>query len=178
MQWECRVGHRYSPESLADAQAGDVEAALWAGIRALEDRVRSSSAWQEYLATELVPQLLAGRPAESPLRIWSAGCASGEEAYTVAMVFARVLGDDAFRSRVKIYATDIDEHALEQARHGAYLPRQVEDVSRDALERFFERTDQRYVFRNDLRRSVIFGRTDLVQDAPISHWTCSCAATR
>jgi two-component system CheB/CheR fusion protein len=69
---------------------------------------------------------------------------------------------------VKIYATDVDEEALEQARHGAYVPRQVEDVPPDALERFFERTDQRYVFRKDLRRCVIFGRNDLVQDAPIS----------
>src|SRR5207248_3375071 len=69
---------------------------------------------------------------------------------------------------VKIYATDVDEEALDKARHGAYLPRQIEDVPQDALERFFERTDQRYVFRKDLRRSVIFGRNDLVQDAPIS----------
>src|SRR5262249_22151453 len=58
--------------------------------------------------------------------------------------------------------------ALDHARQGAYLPRQVEDVPADALDRFFERTDQRYVFRKDLRRTVIFGRNDLVQDAPIS----------
>jgi two-component system CheB/CheR fusion protein len=84
------------------------------------------------------------------------------------MVLARVLGDDEFRARVKIYATDIDEEALDFARLGAYVPRQIEDVPAPALERFFERTDQRYVFRKDLRRSVIFGRNDLVQDAPIS----------
>jgi len=84
------------------------------------------------------------------------------------MVLARVMGDPAFRERVKIYATDVDEEALDQARHGAYLPRQIEDVPHDAPERFFERTDQRYAFRKDLRRCVIFGRNDLVQDAPIS----------
>jgi two-component system CheB/CheR fusion protein len=128
---------------------------------------RDPQTW-EYLASEIAPQLIAGRPADSAIRIWCAGVASGEEAYTVAMVFARVLGDEAFRDRVKIYATDIDEDALDQARHGAYLPRQIEDVPGDALERFFERTDQRYVFRKDLRRSVIFGRNDLVKDAPIS----------
>ncbi|MBV9424415.1 MAG: PAS domain-containing protein, partial [Solirubrobacterales bacterium] len=98
----------------------------------------------------------------------SAGCASGEEAYSLAIALAEHLGPEAFRNRVKIYATDIDEDALDHARHGAYLPHQIEDVPRDALERFFERTDQRYVFRKDLRRSVIFGRNDLVQDAPIS----------
>src|ERR1700759_2727850 len=84
------------------------------------------------------------------------------------MVLARVLGEDEFKARVKIYATDVDEAALDTARHGAYLPRQVEDVPAAALERFFERIDQRYAFRKDLRRCVIFGRNDLVQDAPIS----------
>jgi two-component system CheB/CheR fusion protein len=128
---------------------------------------RDPQTW-EHLAANIVPQLIASREADTPLRIWCAGSASGEEAYTVAMVFARVLGDPAFRERVKIYATDVDEEALDQARHGAYPPRQIEDIPRDALERFFERTDQRYVFRKDLRRSVIFGRNDLIQDAPIS----------
>jgi two-component system CheB/CheR fusion protein len=129
---------------------------------------RDPQTW-EYMASEIVPGLIAARPPDAPLRIWCAGSSSGEEAYTVAMSVARVIGDGAFRERVKIYATDIDEEALDYARHGAYVPRQVEAVPREALERFFERTDQRYVFRKDLRRCVIFGRNDLVQDAPISH---------
>jgi two-component system CheB/CheR fusion protein len=128
---------------------------------------RDPPTW-EYLATDITPQLLEVRADDSPIRVWCAGCASGEEPYTMAMVLARVMGDAAFRERVKIYATDVDEEALDLARHGAYLPRQIEDVPPDALERFFERTDQRYVFRKDLRRCVIFGRNDLVQDAPIS----------
>ena len=128
---------------------------------------RDPHAW-EYLAESIIPQLIESRGADAPLRVWCAGCASGEEAYTVAMVLARVLGDAAFEERVKIYATDLDDDALDQARHGAYLPRQIEDVPRDALDRFFERSDQRYVFRKDLRRCVIFGRNDLVQNAPIS----------
>ena len=84
------------------------------------------------------------------------------------MVFANALGESAFLDRVKIYATDIDEAALDVARHATYPARLVEDVPRDALERFFERVDSRYTFRRDLRRAVIFGRNDLVQDAPIS----------
>ncbi len=129
---------------------------------------RDPQTW-EYLATEVLPGMVAVRPPDSPIRVWCAGVASGEEAYSIAMVLARVLGDGPFRERVKIYATDVDEEALDYARHGAYLPRQIEEVPSDALERFFERTDQRYVFRKDLRRCVIFGRNDLVQDAPISH---------
>lgn len=128
---------------------------------------RDSRNW-EYLASDPLPELIRNRPPDSPLRVWSAGCASGEEAYTLAMVMARVLGDRPFQDRVKIYATDVDEDALDTARHGAYSPQQLEDVPREALERFFERTDQRYVFRKDLRRCVISlaqrpraGRADL-----------------
>jgi two-component system, chemotaxis family, CheB/CheR fusion protein len=128
---------------------------------------RDAATW-DHLASDVVPQLLASRPPDAAIRVWSAGCASGEEAYTVTMVFAKALGEAAFLERMKIYATDVDEEALDTARHGAYPARAVEDVPRDALERFFERSDQRYTFRRDLRRAVIFGRNDLVQDAPIS----------
>jgi two-component system, chemotaxis family, CheB/CheR fusion protein len=129
---------------------------------------RDPPAW-EYLSHEVVPQLVSAYGDDRPLRIWCAGSASGEEAYTVAMIVATVMGDEPFKERVKIYATDVDEEALDQARGGAYLLRQIEDIPREVLDRFFERTDQRYVFRKDLRRCVIFGRNDLVQDAPISH---------
>ncbi|HTX33085.1 MAG TPA: CheR family methyltransferase [Solirubrobacteraceae bacterium] len=128
---------------------------------------RDRPAW-EYLADEVVPRLIETHDSSTPIRVWCPGAASGEEAYTVTMVLAQALGEVEFAERVKVYATDVDESALDIARHGAYLPRQIEDVPRDALERFFERTDQRYVFRKDLRRCVIFGRNDLVQDAPIS----------
>ena len=128
---------------------------------------RDAATW-DHLADDVVPKLLASRPPDAAIRVWSAGCASGEEAYTVAMVFAKALGESAFLDRVKIYATDVDEEALDTARHGTYPARAVEDVPREALERFFERSDQRYTFRRDLRRAVIFGRNDLVQDAPIS----------
>src|SRR5689334_5588563 len=66
---------------------------------------RDAQTW-EHLADKVLPQLLAARPADAPFRVWSAGCASGEEAYTVAMVLARVMGEEQYRERVKIYATD------------------------------------------------------------------------
>src|SRR3954465_1608054 len=128
---------------------------------------RDPATW-EYLEREVVPELVQQRPPDAPLRVWCAGVASGEEAYTVAMVLVAVLGEQAFRDRVKIYATDADEEALDQARAAAYPPKAVEDLPREILESYFERSDQRYTFRKDLRRAVIFGRNDLVQDAPIS----------
>jgi hypothetical protein len=68
-----------------------------------------------------------------PIRIWSAGCASGEEAYTLAMLAAEALGSEAIRERVKIYATDVDEEALTQARQARYSLKQVEGVPPELL---------------------------------------------
>jgi two-component system, chemotaxis family, CheB/CheR fusion protein len=128
---------------------------------------RDAPAW-DYLAGEVVPLLLERKAGEALIRVWCAGCASGEEAYTTAIVLAEALGPEAFLRRVKIYATDVDAEALTTARHGSYTAKQVDGVPQALLERYFERTDQRFHFRKDLRRAVIFGRNDLVQDAPIS----------
>ncbi|MET8999996.1 CheR family methyltransferase [Amycolatopsis sp. NPDC004169] len=128
---------------------------------------RDPDAW-EHLREHVLPALLAERNPEEPIRVWSAGCSAGQEAYSLAMLFADVLGVEAFRQRVKIYATDVDDEALAQARHAAYTPAEVEGLTEAQLEQFFELQGSRYCFRKDLRRSVIFGRNDLVQDAPIS----------
>jgi two-component system, chemotaxis family, CheB/CheR fusion protein len=128
---------------------------------------RDPEAWA-FLRSDLVPALLAERSPEDQVRIWSAGCASGEEAYTLAMVFAEAIGADRFRQRVKIYATDVDEDALAQARHAAYPESAVENLPPEMVNNYFDRQGSQYIFRKDLRRSVIFGRNDLVQDAPIS----------
>jgi two-component system CheB/CheR fusion protein len=130
---------------------------------------RDASAWT-ILQSEALPRVLATRNGEhAQIRAWSAGCASGEEAYTMAMVLAELLGEDAVRERVKIYATDVDEEALARARAGSYTTREMAGVPDELRKRYFEQQDgTRWAFRPDLRRSVIFGRHDLVQDAPIS----------
>jgi two-component system CheB/CheR fusion protein len=129
--------------------------------------LRDPEAW-EYLRAEVIPAILAAKPADAPVRVWSAGCSSGEEAYTVAMALADEMGVEEFRDRVKIYATDVDDEALSAGRLAAYGEAEVRDLPPDLLARYFERQGARYVFRKDLRRAVIFGRNDLVQDAPIS----------
>jgi two-component system CheB/CheR fusion protein len=100
--------------------------------------------------------------------VWSAGCATGEETYTIAIVLAQLLGIDKFRERVKIYATDVDDKALDHARQATYTIRDLATLPAEVREGYFEHNDGRFVFRKDLRRSVIFGRHDLMQDAPIS----------
>lgn len=123
---------------------------------------------RDYLAKEIIPDILASKPPGDPIRIWSAGCASGEEAYTLALLLAEALGPEAFRQRAKIYATDVDEEALAQARQASYSADTLGSVPAELRDKYFELVTDRYVFRNDLRRSVIFGRHDLVQDPPIS----------
>ncbi|WP_448266490.1 CheR family methyltransferase [Nostoc sp. DSM 114159] len=128
---------------------------------------RDSSAWEE-IAEQILPNLINNKQAADQIRIWSAGCASGEEAYTLAMLMAQILGAEEFRQRVKIYATDVDEDALNQARQAVYSVKDVQSIPDELRQKYFELVGNRYVFRQDLRRSVIFGRHDLLQDAPIS----------
>ena len=128
---------------------------------------RDPPAW-EHVEREVIPRILAAKRDGEPIRVWSAGCASGEEAYTLAIILCEALGVDAFRERVKIYATDLDDDALERARHGTYTDKEIAAVPEELQGRYFEERSGQWLFRNDLRRSVIFGRHDLVQDAPIS----------
>jgi len=128
---------------------------------------RDPEAW-DYLRDEVLEPLIAARPAGSPIRVWSAGCASGEEAYTLAMVLAEILGVEVFRERAKIYATDVDAEQLNEARQATYGEREMQAVPAPLADRYFEPAGDTWIFRKDLRRSVIFGRNDLVQDAPIS----------
>ena len=128
---------------------------------------RDPEAW-DVLGREILPAILAAKGDAEPLRVWSAGCASGEEAFTLAMVWAERLGVEAFRQRVKIYATDVDESALAKARQATYEAKQMEAVPEALRERYFERQGTSYAFRVDMRRGIVFGRHDLVNDAPIS----------
>jgi two-component system, chemotaxis family, CheB/CheR fusion protein len=128
---------------------------------------RDPLAW-EALREEVLPELLSAKSARRPLRVWSAGCATGEEAYTLAIVLVETMGLDEFIGRVKIYATDLDEEALAEARTGVYTERQISEVSEEFRRNYFEANGPKFVFRRDLRRQVIFGRNDLTRDAPIS----------
>jgi two-component system CheB/CheR fusion protein len=127
---------------------------------------RDTAAW-DHLREALLPGLIAG--AGPVIRVWSAGSASGQEAYSLAVLLADALGADEFRERVKIYATDVDEEALSHARQAVYTEREMAGLSPSQVEEYFTPENGRFAFRKDLRRSVIFGRNDLVQDAPISH---------
>jgi two-component system, chemotaxis family, CheB/CheR fusion protein len=126
---------------------------------------RDLDAW-EHLRTEIFPQLLEANGG-GELRVWSAGSSAGQEAYSIAMLLHEAIGS-SFRERVKIYATDVDDDALNYARQATYTEREMRGLPDAYRERYFDLLNRRYVFTPDLRRSVIFGRNDLASDAPIS----------
>ncbi|MBV9823039.1 MAG: PAS domain-containing protein [Actinobacteria bacterium] len=126
---------------------------------------RDAEAWQA-LRDDLLPDILHASDS-APIRVWSAGCSAGQEAYSAAMLLHDLMGSE-FRERVKIYATDVDEDALNHARQASYTERETRGLPDSYRERYFDLVGGRYVFTPDLRRSVIFGRNDLTRDAPIS----------
>jgi two-component system, chemotaxis family, CheB/CheR fusion protein len=128
---------------------------------------RDPDAWN-YLQQEILPELIAKADPAGEIRVWSAGCSSGEEAYSLAVIFAELLGISECAERVKIYGTDVDEEALRDARAGLYSAKDLEPVPAELRDRYFEPSNDRFLFRSDLRRRVIFGRHDITRDAPIS----------
>src|SRR3954453_9409348 len=128
---------------------------------------RDPAAW-DYVSADVIPRLLDTLQPDQPLRVWSAGCASGEEAYTAAMVLAEGMGVEEFKTRVKIYATDRDDAALASARHGVYTNEMLKAVPEKLIDKYFEPNTRGLAFRPELRRAMIFGRNDLIADAPIS----------
>ncbi len=129
---------------------------------------RDSDAWKA-LSDDVIPRLIDDAAESRSLRIWSAGCSSGEEPYSIAMLLAEHLGEAANTYTVKIYGTDVDEEALTAARHAAYRTEQLRDVPDRLVNRHFTRDGQLHRLRRDLRRWCIFGSHNLTQAPPLSH---------
>lgn len=120
-----------------------------------------------YLKNILLPELVArGRERHYTLRCWVAGCATGEEAYSLAMLISDLLGAERPRWHVKIFATDLNESAISFARHGVYTEKALESLSPADKERFFERFEQGYRVNKSLRSMIVFGRQDLARSTP------------
>jgi two-component system CheB/CheR fusion protein len=128
---------------------------------------RDPPAW-EIIRHEILPSLLKSLKPGHSFRVWSAGCASGEEPYCIAMLLAEHFGLRIQEYDVKIYATDIDEEALTIGRRGEYSAEALRRVRPEWREKYFHGKDPLRVNR-EIRRLVIFGRSNLAHDAPISH---------
>jgi two-component system, chemotaxis family, CheB/CheR fusion protein len=118
---------------------------------------------------DILPRIFYGKRADEQVRIWVVGCATGEEAYSIAMLCAeRVIGViDA--PAVQIFASDIDEAAIAHAREGLYTLNETADVSPERLRRFFTLEDQRYRIRREIREMVLFANHNILKDPPFSH---------
>jgi len=128
---------------------------------------RDPEAFGRLQETALAP-LVAGRSFDSPFRVWVPGCATGEEAYSVTMLLLEALASAGKGNPVQVFASDVDEDALETARTGIYPESIAVDVPPERLDRFFSHKDDRYQVNKQLREAVVFARQNLIADPPFS----------
>jgi len=122
----------------------------------------------EALRTTIIPALMADRSDPRPVRIWIAGCSTGEETYSLAMLFQEWADDNGVKLKAQIFASDVDPAAIERARNGLYPAAIEADVSPTRLARFFTREETHYRISRDLRSLVVFTVHDLLADPPFS----------
>ena len=130
---------------------------------------RDTAAW-ELLQEEALPGLLAGRRSGGMLRAWSVGCSSGEEAYSLAIVFKEALEKlkPAENFTLQIFATDLDQDAINRARQGSYPANIAADVSPERLNRFFIQEDNGYRVGKEIREMVTFATQNVIMDPPFT----------
>jgi len=128
---------------------------------------RDPELW-DALSTKVVPELLAEKRPGEEVRVWCAGCATGEEAFSIAILLAEAMGPAFAHQDVKVFGTDVDEKAIAFARRGVYGMDRLENVSPAMLKEWFVAEEGGYAVRKDIRRRVVFGINNLVSDAPIS----------
>lgn len=122
----------------------------------------------ELLQEKVIPDLVKNGPKEEGLRIWCAGCSTGEEAYSLAIMLLEEMRRQNIRREVKIFATDLDKDAMEFAMAGAYPESIAADVSEERLNMFFSRKGGTYHVNRQLREMVIFARHNLLKDPPFT----------
>lgn len=121
------------------------------------------------LAATAIPALFAGKGASDTIRVWVPGCATGEEAYSIAMLLAEEAGRHPSRPEILVFGTDLDTAALATAREGHYPASIRQELSGDRLQRFFVPDGDGYRVRRVLRETVLFASHSLLKDPPFSH---------
>ncbi len=121
-----------------------------------------------YLQRTVIPALIWKGVAAGRIRVWVAGCASGEEAYSIAMLLREQCDGLATVPEVKIFATDVDSQALELADRGLYAESHLTEVSKARLQRFFRRHGDHYQVVRSLRDMIIFAPQNLLEDPPLA----------
>jgi two-component system CheB/CheR fusion protein len=122
----------------------------------------------EALAETILPGIVNNRAHDQPIRLWVAGCSTGEETYSLAMLFREALTEAGSGQKLQIFASDVDAEAIATAREGLYPETIAADVSQARLAKFFSKQDQRYRISPDLRGTVVFTVQDVLADPPFS----------
>jgi two-component system CheB/CheR fusion protein len=129
---------------------------------------RDSAAWLS-LEQRVIPRIFLNKGSQEQVRVWVAGCATGEEAYSMAMLLAEYSSTAVDQPGIQIFATDLDQQAVAVARDGVYTEADVADISEERLQRFFHREAGGYRVRRELRELVLFAHHNLIKDPPFSH---------
>ena len=126
------------------------------------------------LKQDILPQLLKGKPDGYVVRVWVAGCASGEEAYSVAMLLREFMDESRLEFKVQLYATDLDDDAIAVARAGIYPTNIAQDVQPDRLRRFFVKVDAGFRVKKEIREMVVFAIQNVIKDPPFTRLDLLC----
>ena len=116
-----------------------------------------------------LPHILKTKNKGDDIRIWVPGCATGEEAYSIAMLVYEQLGKDVNQYNIQIFGTDLDQEAIMRARKGMYSMATVVDVDKYLLDKFFAHADNTVQVIKSIREMIVFAKQDLTQDPPFSH---------
>jgi chemotaxis methyl-accepting protein methylase len=130
---------------------------------------RDPSTWEQ-VKEEVIPTLFSERPAKHVLRAWVPGCSTGEEAYSLAIVFREALDQmkSAQRTTLQIFATDLDREAIDRARQGSFPANIAADVSQERLDRFFVKSENGYQVAKEIRETIIFATQNVIMDPPFT----------
>jgi two-component system, chemotaxis family, CheB/CheR fusion protein len=153
--------------ALLERDPNEVDALISSMLIKVTSFFRDPEIWEE-LSTRTLPQMLSEKAPGEEIRVWSAGCATGEEAFTAAIILAEAMGPSFANHEIRIFGTDVDEKAIAYARKGLYTRHQVESVPKRLLSEWFVPEGEGFTVGKGLRRSVVFGINNLVSDAPIS----------
>jgi two-component system CheB/CheR fusion protein len=123
----------------------------------------------DIVESEILPMILKTKTLESQIRIWVAGCATGEEAYSLAILCAEKISGIIDAPKVQIFATDIDDAAISQARDGIFSINDLADVSPERLRKFFVKEGEQYRIRREVRETIMFANHNFLKDPPFSH---------
>ncbi|WP_368564263.1 CheR family methyltransferase [Pseudoxanthomonas sp. UTMC 1351] len=153
--------------SFLEASDSETEALLSDLLISVTNFFRDREAF-ETLEREIVPTLFAARSSTEPVRVWAAGCATGEEAYSLAMLLCDEADRMAEPPPLQVFATDIDERAIARARTGLYPASVVTDVPPSRLREYFSKEQQQYRVKKSLRDKVLFAMHNVLRDPPFS----------